>query len=1061
MTLYFAIKNTRNAKAVLDNQTYNTNYKKSFSQLSNYLKLNNAGRGSSVITLKRRLVNNGDTTTIGDYEITVYKNNPTAKDRRINKFLKSSVEREEQKDLFRDIVNDVKYFKLNKAQLLVSNKADIISYVYDQMIKLGGTDRRLFQIQFTFDRNQIGGPVEGTNQTTMVTFNEAITRAQALIDDILDTYEDDDVVIKEIGIFYKDAPRIDNLIVYGRSKGDVNNKGVKLLNNYISSRTMETLRRDSNVKKLIKFLKNHILVSPNTTDNCFFHSFYMGKFKRKNNLQNVKKLLIKYPKIKKTIKNMCDILCLEYSCKIRVIDSFNMEEKIYGDDGDTIDIFIFASHSYAVFNKDKAPEEIKNEPSLFTFSKESKIETPEYKPSKINYYIGAYDMETWNDEDNKVKPYAIGVYIKKIEKKRKRKPYKQFFMKRKKDNVIADFIKYLMGSLTPKNMKLYAHNGGRFDIWGIIEYCLLKRNFVIENMIMQNGRVINFTLCNYGSNKRIVFRDSLSFFDCSLSEACESFPSKIKKLEGDVDHRLINKNNHFINGEYVIDNKNIKQYVKKYLRYDCKSLYNCLNEYDKIINKHFNFSIYNCITNASIARRIYLSDPLGYDSEKYPLYTLDHKIDCELRPWYFGGRNEAFGKLGQEEGKFYYFDFTSLYPYCMFKNLFPYGKMTVKKVNTNDFNREWFGLVKCDVVEEDINKNIIPFHCLIKDHKLIFPRIKNKTEIICTTEEIRYSLDNNLGYKYKFKKLYLYENKANHFKPIIDKVYKLKIDAQKNNQKALRSTAKIIINSIYGFFGQKLYDKEQIEFFNNRSDDNDDKRIAEYNKFLMSKSLINARSVGKYDLYKYVGSIQSDCVSLPISMFCSSYARMELHSLMMDIKKVGGDVYYCDTDSVICNIDIHNNKYLHDKYIRSGGEKLGELTNETDKKNGYYNIKNILGCKQYCLSNNIDKDIKDELKFKGINIKSKYDNKNINEEEKIIEYTGLNNFDGKLKPTVKDFEYIGRGYKLRCDTLSFSCTDNSLLFKDEGLKKVESNKLLKKLYTKGYIDNKIIKPIII
>ena len=44
--------------------------------------------------------------------------------------------------------------------------------------------------------------------------------------------------------------------------------------------------------------------------------------------------------------------------------------------------------------------------------------------------------------------------------------------------------------------------------------------------------------------------------------------------------------------------------------------------------------------------------------------------------------------------------------------------------------------------------------------------------------------------------------------------------------------------------------------------------------------------------------------NVAIGSAITSYARMELFKLMKAVKDAGGKLYYSDTDSIICNLDL-------------------------------------------------------------------------------------------------------------------------------------------------------------
>ena len=134
-------------------------------------------------------------------------------------------------------------------------------------------------------------------------------------------------------------------------------------------------------------------------------------------------------------------------------------------------------------------------------------------------------------------------------------------------------------------------------------------------------------------------------------------------------------------------------------------------------------------------------------------------MDGFIRDSYAGGRVECH-YLGEIIGKIFYFDFTSLYPAMMVKDL-PYGKPEtytdkdkIKKLFDND---KFFGFIKCKV--KQCLTTFPPLHGVKLNEKqkivksggrLTFPIIKNETIITLFSEEIKLGMETG-QYEYEFK----------------------------------------------------------------------------------------------------------------------------------------------------------------------------------------------------------------------------------------------------------------------------------------------------------------------
>ena len=859
--------------------------------------------------------------------------------------------------------------------------------------------------------------------TPYANYNVVLEKLQDILTEALGNYSDD-MYINYMEIERINTPPKDEAIVFG-----------SMLDIDAYQKITEGMIFSPDSKKMLCDLsRKYILVQPKTKSRCILTACIMS-LKESDDVshKDIKNFVTrKIPEgTKKNLKEMCPIISKEIKRRINVYFlDYEIEKKVYNQsEKNEINLVIYQGHAIAcipkVNNDDlvtRINNGVANEQTLYE-SQDMKI--------KDGFDIATFDLETCDsDRDKKMKHdtivYACGYYNGSV--------YKEFF-KNKHDNVLKSFVDYLSNKIK-RDTIIYAHNGGKFDTYLLLKEILRNSYIVILNLLVNGGRILQLSLII--NKKQVLIRDSYNLISSSLDAACNNFKPKTVKLEGDVDHNKINIDNCATNEIY--------DYVKNYLKNDCISLYEILDIFDKILSKAYKFGIKENITNASIARNFFMTK--HYDQEKYPIHKLPDRVDEELRKFYYGGRNECMTKLGHIMKNLYYFDFTSLYPYIMQKYKFQYGEVEELEVKTKKFNPDWFGFVKCRFRHKKQNR--IPLHAVVIDGKLCFPYAEKWVESIITTEEIRYSLKKRLGYQYEYIKVYNYKKNARYFKKSVDELYKMKLDAQKDNNKALRSIAKIIINSLYGFFGIRYKDREQTKIIKEKNtksknsyktaEDNRENRLTGY---LFSQKLKDYQQIGKYDVYKVVDSIKANFANVGIASMVTSYARLELYKLLTDIKGVGGNIYYMDTDSVVTDYNIYGDERLSKKWVGSGGEALGELTNETGEEGGYYKELVTLGNKMYALKNESLKNNKVVLKMKGLNIKMRFDKKIIDHKNKTIKYTEPNRFEGKYKIDFKDFKLMSRGYDLIGDTLQFRSGVNDMIFKDKGLIKVESCKRIK------------------
>jgi hypothetical protein len=261
------------------------------------------------------------------------------------------------------------------------------------------------------------------------------------------------------------------------------------------------------------------------------------------------------------------------------------------------------------------------------------------------------------------------------------------------------------------------------------------------------------------------------------------------------------------------------------------------------------------------------------------MFRNDDKIDEFFRLAYYGGRVEVFKHFGYGLN---YYDVNSLYPYVML-NKYP---LPIKGnyVKVNSFVKDELGIYECDVEAPDIHIPVLPTKY---NGKLIFPT--GKFSGVWCSPELELAIEK--GYKIKVKQGYIFPKTDYIFNDYVKYWYKIK----KTSSGAKKAVAKLMLNSLYGKFGQRRQHKDLVPVFD---------KIPEV-AVIYGNMAFEVKD--SYDFYnQYLHS--------EIAAFVSSYARVHLFKLM---ESVGlENVYYCDTDSIItsgtCKV----------------GDELGELKNE-------------------------------------------------------------------------------------------------------------------------------------
>jgi hypothetical protein len=614
---------------------------------------------------------------------------------------------------------------------------------------------------------------------------------------------------------------------------------------------------------------------------------------------------------------------------------------------------------------------------------------------------------------------------------------------------------------TFNNFTLYAHNGGKYDMPLMIEKSFISNDYFYidgKGCVELNNAWIGFTLKAKDDRKfKLYFRDSYRLLPMGLDKLTKELQVKHQKLTETIKHDQITLINY---------NEMKDKGLEKYLSHDVKGLLEVLEVFGKGVWKDLKIDITKCYTGASLSKINFFKN--YYNSQFKPVYKLSDENDKFVRDSYFGGRVECF-KMGEIK-KCRYYDFTSLFPDVGRKNL-PFDNPEMGDLNkefkwtefadgtyddveheitTNKLPSDFFGWVRCKVkTKTDLPEHFIPKHAVLKDSRLIFPNFTNWTEITVFSEELDYE-----QYEYEFIRGLKFD-KAKFLKKFFDDGFMNKARAKAEGNPAMAQAYKIIINSGYGFWGLRTKDRDGVII--NGADSN------AYLKYLKEDKLLGIMETNGYKFCRVLKDLQVKDFNVAVAAAISSYARIKLHALLTDIKKVGGEVYYCDTDSVICDINLKDYPELQQKYQWDGnGEELGSLKNECDevvekklkqlfpndsekrkkifdemleKENGNLSFDNgvITGCKQYALYKDIEID-------------------GAKHRIEIVKLKGYSQKDEKL--TYSDMESINNGTNKTQTQTQFNCPKSHFISETNTFHIISKKvvKSFRRTYTKGIVN---------
>jgi len=266
------------------------------------------------------------------------------------------------------------------------------------------------------------------------------------------------------------------------------------------------------------------------------------------------------------------------------------------------------------------------------------------------------------------------------------------------------------------------------------------------------------------------------------------------------------------------------------------------------------------------------------------LHNFDGVLKLE-RSGYRGGRVECFyiGQLNTQ--KYYYLDINSMYPTVMLNNEYPYQFAGF----TENLPLRWLGA------------RLARFYCIadvtLKTQTNAYPRYYNDALCFPTGQYRTVLHDAELRFAYERGEIVTVHSCASYYKARLFTDYvmffnELKEQAAKAGNVSWRLIAKLMLNSLYGKFGQLDVTREI---------------IGETEQDAMSRMTVIDYDTGQHFIeYEWFGEKIREvrggeaALSFPaIAGAVTAYARMMLFGYIQKAKM--DNVFYCDTDSLFTN----------------------------------------------------------------------------------------------------------------------------------------------------------------
>jgi hypothetical protein len=364
-----------------------------------------------------------------------------------------------------------------------------------------------------------------------------------------------------------------------------------------------------------------------------------------------------------------------------------------------------------------------------------------------------------------------------------------------------------------------------------------------------------------------------------------------------------------------------------------------IDKFNKYIFKTYDIQITKCLTISRLGLEILLKNYLPDDgNSKLPLINKKDVFKF-IKEGYYGGITEVYIPYGEN---LLYYDVNSEYPFCA-KNPMPGNISTYIEDFTGKGLKleELFGYFYCKVKTKKGYLGLLPLHM---NGSLILPN----GEFYGTwfSEELKLAKKN--GYEITVLKGYNFNKVENVFDKFVDELYEIR----RNSTGLVKSITKMLLNSPFGRLGMsidkpitKIVNKNDLDFILSCHEVKSFIELNE-NRFLITyDSEISKNICEKYEL-DYIkilnknkkdieNNIRFDDVSISTAAAITSYARIYMNKIKLEIIKKGGKIYYMDTDSIVTNIVLPK---------RLLGKNLGQLKLEHRVKKAYF-----ISGKTYCL----------------------------------------------------------------------------------------------------------------
>ena len=317
------------------------------------------------------------------------------------------------------------------------------------------------------------------------------------------------------------------------------------------------------------------------------------------------------------------------------------------------------------------------------------------------------------------------------------------------------------------------------------------------------------------------------------------------------------------------------------------------------------------ITTASAAMRVFQK---RFYERKQVVQGSQHipAVNKAERLAYHGGRTDVFWKgIPDTDRPIYKYDVNSLYPSCMLGDIpIRYAQSVDGNFDSKAYNKLYGEDNRIGLYDVTLDINPSSKYGFLglegvftEDAGLVFGAGKFR----CWLWQPLYEIAVKQGYITDTHKIYLYDSES-LFKSYIENLYSLRQKYKRQQNTAYDMLCKLFMNSLYGKFGQRAYggwklidnDIEREAMMWDSVDDG----ITRFAGYFGDDAEANYLQLGDL-LWKYddseIGNL-SDRAVCSVAGYITAMGRAKVWQAMATILDLGGNIYMCDTDSVVCDV---------------------------------------------------------------------------------------------------------------------------------------------------------------